>query len=199
MGVSFCRKCGAALSADSAFCPKCGTVVAIAPIPPPAVPVQSPAAAFAGNLVSARPRRGVVIAVAVAVVLLLVLVAFVWGYYLPSQNYVRTGGGNWTIVGSPPVPATAACSDCGHSMVSPGSVITIHISVYAGVGTCTFFDCPSLEVTGISVGAPYVIVSANPNTLPVYIPQSQSYSWALNVQAPGSAGHDPLSGSVSTA
>ncbi len=178
MEATYCPSCGNPLRPAAAYCSKCGAVIAAARTAQAPRPVRS--------------RR-----VLAGVVVLVVVVAAVLGYlffvFLPSLNVVKTGDGIWIVSGGV-YPAQASCSDCGRTMIPPGSIFTIHLYVSVSAASC-FFGCGD-SVTAISVNAPYLIVSLVPDNLPNYISENSGYTWALNVQAPATSGHYALGGLV---
>lgn len=142
-----------------------------------------------------KSRRKVLWGVVSIVVLLVVIFAFVWGYYLPSQDVVKTGGGTWGIVGSAPVPAAAGCGGCGRTMLSPGSTFTIQITIYVNAAPCYFY-CPGDQVTAVTINGPYTLVSLVPSNFPVTVSEGASYAWSANIQAPSNPGHYALGGAI---
>jgi hypothetical protein len=189
----FCPHCGTPTQADHPFCPKCGKAVTSVPAAAPApAPVWSP-----GPVPSRehdRTVQTVVVVVVVVAVLLLAGLGYFYGIYVPEHNIVTMDGGTWLLNGADSsLGINVGCSNCGQQP-HPGSDFTVDLNVQ--VDSCSSYYCGYYEVNTFSVNAPYVLVQAAPSNLPISENPGTFNTWALTVQAPASAGHDPLGGVV---
>jgi hypothetical protein len=181
-----CANCRASLPAGNRFCPNCG------------------ARATLGSRTLARRRIMVPTALgtsgwlAVLVVLLVVAGGPSISSHSPRPEGVLTSDGTWTYSDTE-YAGVATCQNCGAGVVTPGSVFAITIQVTDPVASnCDIgegdFRCFAINAFGFQVDAPYTLVAEPGGQLPVTICTGGEYNWTFSIQAPSTAGDDPING-----